>query len=199
MWLNIVFYVGVIVCLNFACSPRAYYWDKTIESGKCLDVKAGTLALTVFNLISDTVVLLAPHRIIWGLKLPFNKRLGISFIFAMSILCVAIAAGRVVNAVQDLWVVDVTYALSTEGLTAHAEMTILFFVICASSIPKVAEDMGLCRLFDCRGSRISLNRQSQSKENIIHLESPSSRSPEEMSIDVEQGPDTRSGFVRTNF
>lgn len=86
MWLNIIFYAVVVVCLNFSCSPRAYYWDKTIEGGKCLDVKAGTLALTVFNLISDIVVLLAPHRIIWGLKLPFNKRLGISFIFAMSIL-----------------------------------------------------------------------------------------------------------------
>ncbi|KAF3021943.1 hypothetical protein E8E14_008908 [Neopestalotiopsis sp. 37M] len=188
MWLNVVFYVAVIVSLNFSCSPRAYYWDKTIPGGKCLNVKAGTLALTVFKLVSDVVVLLAPHRIIWGLKLPFTKRLGISFIFAMSLLCVAIAAGRVVNAVDDLWVVDVTYALSTEGLTAHAEMTILFFVICASSIPKAAEDLrqSLCLL--CRVSRTEPTVKCISKNDIIHLGSPATLSSfEEISTSMEEG------------
>lgn len=42
----------------------------------------------VFNLVLDILILLLPQQVIWTLQLTKSKKIGISFIFGVGILCV---------------------------------------------------------------------------------------------------------------
>ncbi|KAI0003183.1 hypothetical protein F4779DRAFT_109518 [Xylariaceae sp. FL0662B] len=134
--LNVLFYGSSKVALNLICTPRQKIWDKTIQGGSCFDIQALTLATAISNFVSDFVILLAPQRVIWKLNMSFEQRLGVSIVFAMGILCVVIAGFRISSCLTYLKSSDIVYDASAVALWAHAEITILFLVVCVPSIPK---------------------------------------------------------------
>jgi hypothetical protein len=145
IWANVCFYLAIIIALNSACSPYEYNWDKLI-SGICdrVDTTKTNLSASVFNLISDLMILLIPQRTIWKLQMAKRRKYGVSVIFAVGLLGCGAALARLVETVYHATSVDFTYTFSAVQLCSGAELTCGFLVICIPSFPKAfrAVDIG---------------------------------------------------------
>ena len=80
-----MFYVTVLIVGNVSCKPYAKLWDKTLP-GNCRDNDTLDLATAPVGFVSDVLILLLPHRIIWRLHMSTRKKIGIALIFAIGIM-----------------------------------------------------------------------------------------------------------------
>ncbi|KAI1780981.1 hypothetical protein F4818DRAFT_397411 [Hypoxylon cercidicola] len=125
--LNMAFYIAMFFGWTFSCSPVEKFWKPWV-SGTCvyIDVLNGA-----FNLVTDLAILLLPQRVIWKLKLPTKKRIGVSTIFAIGFLACVITAIRMPYAIRMYLSNNLTYDLSALDLWGLGEMTCGFIVFCA--------------------------------------------------------------------
>ncbi|OTB06973.1 hypothetical protein M426DRAFT_9052 [Hypoxylon sp. CI-4A] len=136
MGINALFYTGMIVAINVACTPYRRNWDKTIP-GHCIDTKQLNLVSAIINLIIDVAILLLPQRVIWGLRISsFKKKVGISAVFAIGVGACVAAACRIYANVQWDRSRDMTYHFSSIALSAIAEITCGILILCVPSTPK---------------------------------------------------------------
>ncbi|KAI1389024.1 uncharacterized protein F4822DRAFT_404731 [Hypoxylon trugodes] len=138
IFVNVGFYIGIIVANQVACTPYEYAWNKLID-GNC--GRANTLDATVaagaFNIVSDVVILLIPQRVVWKLHMPRQKKFGISIVFALGLLAVTTAILRFVSSLKHAKSPDFTYDFSEILITGCAELTCGILVGCVPSLPKV--------------------------------------------------------------
>ncbi|RYP50469.1 hypothetical protein DL768_004021 [Monosporascus sp. mg162] len=119
IFFNVAFYSAGLFVGNLACIPREKIWDKTIPGGKCIDAKVSDLSASIVNVTSDLLILVLPQRIIWKLKMPLKKKIGVSLIFTIGVLACLSAAFRLSVTIicgDDLHVSGVLYAGSAEGV-----------------------------------------------------------------------------------
>ena len=75
-----------LLSLIFLCRPVAYLWDKSIKGGRCLDITATYLSVSVINLGLDLVVIALPMPTLWTLQMPLSRKVAISVIFALGLV-----------------------------------------------------------------------------------------------------------------
>ena len=78
--IDFLFYSAAIISVNLTCIPHAKIWNRLLP-GKCIDSKSVDITSAVINFVIDVVALILPQKVIWGLNMPFEKRLGVSAIF----------------------------------------------------------------------------------------------------------------------
>lgn len=83
--IHALFYLSMIVVELTACSPFEKNWNPLIP-GKCLNTIAVSVAISAINLPFDVVIFLLPQRVIWGLQMRSQRKIGISMLFAVGIL-----------------------------------------------------------------------------------------------------------------
>ncbi|RYO83188.1 hypothetical protein DL762_006233 [Monosporascus cannonballus] len=88
LWINVAFYVTMLISGSLSCTPFERLWDPTVP-GTCRNRKAYDVATASFSLVSDIFILLLPQRVIWKLRLRREKKIGIAVIFAVGVLYVA--------------------------------------------------------------------------------------------------------------
>jgi hypothetical protein len=147
LWTNIIFYVSEIVALNIACTPYQYTWNRLIP-GNChrVNTKNTDLAASVFNFISDVLILLIPQRTIWSLRMGLKRRLSVSIVFAVGIFGCGCGLARLVETVRHAASNDLTYTFSPVQLWSGAELTCGFLVICVPSLPKAFQAMEFAKV-----------------------------------------------------
>ena len=96
-WALIAF-IGVagltmIITSCFSCWPVAYYWDKTIEGGHCINVLAFWFSLSSFNIVTDLAVWLLPMPVLKSLQLPRKQKISLIAVFALGGLYVNLFRG----------------------------------------------------------------------------------------------------------
>lgn len=69
------------------------FWIK----GKCIDRKARDVTNATFNLLIDIFILLLPQKIIWSLNMSKSRKLGISVVFSIGLLCVPFLSREVMK------------------------------------------------------------------------------------------------------
>ena len=78
-----------IVQIN-ACTPVAYYWDREIPGGHCLNYDKFYIITGAINMVTDAIVLGLPLPVVWTLKISRNRKIGLSFAFALGgFACIA--------------------------------------------------------------------------------------------------------------
>ncbi|KAI1127897.1 hypothetical protein F5Y10DRAFT_242005 [Nemania abortiva] len=132
----VTFYVAIIFAENLSCIPREKIWDPLVPGGHCISQQALITAVSSINLVADLTILVLPQMVIWKLHMSTSKKVGISFIFAVALLNVAVAAIRISTSVGYLHTTDATYQVGTVILAGFAELTLLFIVACVPSVPK---------------------------------------------------------------
>ena len=94
LYIAIQFWVVCISIFSFfnvvfqilECHPREKIWNKLITTGYCFDAFALFEAVGVFNSISDFAILIIPMAPLWGLQMPFVKKLMMTVVFGTGIL-----------------------------------------------------------------------------------------------------------------
>ncbi|KAI8633209.1 hypothetical protein F5Y19DRAFT_471475 [Xylariaceae sp. FL1651] len=144
--INALYYTANIIVENVSCTPKAYWWDKSL-TGHCLNGTVLALISATVNLTFDIIILILPQKVIWNLNMPVSRRLGVSVIFVIGLLAAILAAVRLASAVTYIRGVDYTYNLAPQALLQTAEMTAGFLVFAIPATPKplayVLEQTGL--------------------------------------------------------
>lgn len=78
--------ISIVVALNLQCIPHSAIWDITITDAQCFDLYPLQVASASIQLVSDVAIFLLPQRVIWGLKMNWQKRLGVSVIYGLGLM-----------------------------------------------------------------------------------------------------------------
>jgi hypothetical protein len=69
------------------CTPFEANWNTLLPGAFCrFSVQKGVFATAVGNSVLDVVPLVLAQKVIWGLHLPWTKKLGVSLIFLVGLL-----------------------------------------------------------------------------------------------------------------
>lgn len=94
---NILFAIALLVAALLICRPLAMFWDPFTVKGTCGNQIAFQEWMGIHNLISDVVVVVMPMPLLWKLKMPIKKKIGLSLIFAMGLGYVKSLPSRATN------------------------------------------------------------------------------------------------------
>lgn len=80
--------IALTLAMLLHCIPihRAWSIDPTIEWGpdsKCVNYQALLYAQAILNLVTDLVVYVLPMKLLWSLKLPVMRRIGLCMLFGL--------------------------------------------------------------------------------------------------------------------
>ncbi|KAN0068104.1 hypothetical protein V8E54_013674 [Elaphomyces granulatus] len=77
----IINWAAFTISATLQCRPLAYWWDKTIQGGFCIDVQLLFRLACIPNLAIDVMVLALPITSLMQLRLPLFKKIALCFIF----------------------------------------------------------------------------------------------------------------------
>ncbi|KAI4865443.1 hypothetical protein F4820DRAFT_469829 [Hypoxylon rubiginosum] len=134
--LNAIYYTINIILECTACTPREYYWDKTILGGTCRYSTILSLISALVNLVFDVAILILPQGVIWRLNMSRRKRIGCSVVFVIGLLACACAALRIAFGVAYVSSDDYMYLLSPQTILCNAEIAAGFLVFTTPAAAK---------------------------------------------------------------
>ncbi|MCJ1477963.1 hypothetical protein MMC13_006638 [Lambiella insularis] len=126
MGVSAAWFVGVLLQTFLLCRPFALNWDHTI-TGTCGDTTMAQLSIGSANLIIDAIIVTLPLPLLWRLKLPVWKRIGILAMFSLGAFTCVVTLMRVIRIHDLLNVTGTDFADEDPTLTGAtiAEWSIL--------------------------------------------------------------------------
>ncbi|KAE8153296.1 hypothetical protein BDV25DRAFT_169179 [Aspergillus avenaceus] len=131
-----------IILLNMQCRPHRAIWEFYVPA-KCYSLPNVMLCSASVQVISDLTMFVLPQRIIWGLHMSRQKKLGVSIIFGVGVLASIAAIFRLVRTVSFASRADSMYLIGPLLFWACAEMTCGFFIFSVPCLSKLIMDSGL--------------------------------------------------------
>ena len=92
----IAWFIAYILLFFFTCIPFAYYWDKSIPGGHCMNENhIGYYGTTPPDILTNIVLLVLPIPYLWKLQMRKAKKIAITAIFVLGTLYVYLLIGYV--------------------------------------------------------------------------------------------------------
>ncbi len=85
---SILWWIGLMLTAFLHCRPLAYYWDRSIPNGHCVNNNLIGYTITSFNIVTDFVVLIMPIPWLWGMNMAIPKRMAVVGLFVLGSLYV---------------------------------------------------------------------------------------------------------------
>ncbi|KAK7714070.1 hypothetical protein SLS64_004167 [Diaporthe eres] len=187
--------IATVIALNVQCIPHAAIWDITITDKQCFELYPLQVSSASIQLVSDIAIFLLPQRVIWTLKMTWQKRMGVSVVFGLGLLACISAAFRLATTVAYGEAADAIYALGPLVFWATAEMTCGFFVCCMPCIPKILRDTGVLRnmkrafgMKTTTTKNTSNAKSGQFSSNVSHAKSVTATSKSYYKLDEDGIP-----------
>ncbi|RAH46719.1 uncharacterized protein BO95DRAFT_431040 [Aspergillus brunneoviolaceus CBS 621.78] len=133
-----------VILLNAQCRPHRAIWEFYLPS-KCYSLPDVMLCSAAVQVFSDITMFLLPQRMIWGLQMSWQKKMGISVIFGAGILASIAACFRLAHTVSFAKTADQMYMIAPLLFWAFAEMACGFFIFSMPCLSKLLMDSGLRR------------------------------------------------------
>ncbi|GME48407.1 60s ribosomal protein l36 [Neofusicoccum parvum] len=133
-----------IILLNMQCRPHEAIWKFYLPS-KCYDLPKVMLTSASCQVITDIVMVFLPQKMIWGLHLNWQKKLGVSIIFGVGVVASVAACFRLAHTVTFSKTTDTMYYIGPLLFWACAEMTCGFFILSVPCLPKIVKESSLPR------------------------------------------------------
>ncbi|OCK73983.1 hypothetical protein K432DRAFT_339537 [Lepidopterella palustris CBS 459.81] len=93
----------------FICSPVAYFWDRLIPNGKCLNMTVFWLTASGIHTGTDIVIFMLPFPIIWKLHISRKQRLQLMLVFGHGFFLVIVSVLRLPTVWEFSKTKDPTY------------------------------------------------------------------------------------------
>ena len=75
---TIIFFMTI-----FSCHPVAFFWNKDIRRGTCLNVNALAYANSSMSIIQDLLIIALPLPVLVKMNMGRKKKIGVGFMFAV--------------------------------------------------------------------------------------------------------------------
>lgn len=85
IWVNLLFYLAVMLVQIMSCLPRKKIWDPLVP-GTCVDLADVLISGAVINVVSDFSMLILPIAKVWQLQITTARKWGISAVFGTGLL-----------------------------------------------------------------------------------------------------------------
>ncbi|KAK3326508.1 hypothetical protein B0H66DRAFT_551114 [Apodospora peruviana] len=120
------------------CTPFEGNWNPLVPGGAVcrFAIPEFGLASSVTNLLLDMVPLVLAQRVIWGLRMSWKRKLGISAVFLIGILACVAGIVRLYYATRFYSSNDTSYFFSIMALCSLCETTCAHLVLCVPFCPK---------------------------------------------------------------
>ncbi|KAK3385343.1 hypothetical protein B0H63DRAFT_181798 [Podospora didyma] len=109
------------ILFTYVCTPMQFYWDWSLQ-GKCIDIQMAFNAANSFNMITDFAILLLPIWMLWDLRAPLTKKMGVALILMTGGFVCAVSTMRMVTAVIGAYNPDITWHYITNLIWCLVEM-----------------------------------------------------------------------------
>ncbi|KAL8934423.1 MAG: hypothetical protein Q9216_005923 [Gyalolechia sp. 2 TL-2023] len=128
-WIIVILYylVDFLVAV-FECNPVAYFWDKSIEGGTCIDQTQFFRWNGVANLLIDFMILTLTMPLIWGLKLKLRQKVSLSAVFLLGLFACVASIVRVIT-FNQVEFDDITFTIVDASIWSTIEQSV--GIICA--------------------------------------------------------------------
>ena len=70
------------LAFSFVCKPVSFFWDRSIEGGRCLSQMVMWIIFSTLNMVTDMAIFAMPIRTFWRLKIPMRQKIALIFVFA---------------------------------------------------------------------------------------------------------------------
>ncbi|KAB8199980.1 hypothetical protein BDV34DRAFT_230705 [Aspergillus parasiticus] len=134
IWLNFLFYLADTILKIFECTPRSKIWDEHVP-GHCININGPILAASIFNVVSDFLILLLPIVCVWRLQMTFKKKICTSAVFVAGIFGCISSVMRLVVSIPNSTATDNTFVWFPEFLWTAAEITSGIIASCLPALP----------------------------------------------------------------
>jgi hypothetical protein len=83
--LSIVIAYGIwsVISAIFMCAPVPYFWNKTIQEGKCLPEQPVWFGNAALNIVTDVAILALPMPVLGKLRLPRRQKVGLMLVLGL--------------------------------------------------------------------------------------------------------------------
>jgi hypothetical protein len=78
--------LSLVITACFQCRPLAFWWDRTIPGGTCIDIQLFFHAQSIPGFVLDIFIMALPIQTIWSLKLPLYRRVALLAVFLVASL-----------------------------------------------------------------------------------------------------------------
>ncbi|KAI0430708.1 hypothetical protein F5Y09DRAFT_307043 [Xylaria sp. FL1042] len=117
------------------CQPTEFFWTQFLGAkGKCLDINAAFLSLTVLNLVADLLVLTVPIPEILALKMDTKKKIGVCAVMLLGGLVCVVSAVRIWAFYRFTVEIDVTWVDADVFLLSSVEPAFGIVSACLPSL-----------------------------------------------------------------
>ncbi|KAL9008396.1 MAG: hypothetical protein Q9173_006474 [Seirophora scorigena] len=125
----LLWWVGLMLTAFLHCRPLAYYWDRSIPNGYCVDEHLIGFTITSVNIVTDLVVLVLPIPWLWGMNMAVPKRMAVVGLFVLgSFVCIA---GIVrIPLLAELKFSDISWTSVSVGVWVNVECNIGILSAC---------------------------------------------------------------------
>ncbi|KAI0902484.1 hypothetical protein F4806DRAFT_502256 [Annulohypoxylon nitens] len=114
------------------CYPVSAAWDPVLSKTNCRPLKIQELASVAVHLGLDSAIVIAPLPVIWKLKMPRCKKIGVSLAFSVGVGVIATMVWRMIYTTRPDHGSDFTYELFYVSVQAQLE---IWLGILAANIP----------------------------------------------------------------
>lgn len=87
MAVTLLWSAGNIIQVFVICRPFRSSWDITVP-GVCGNRQGSFIAIGVFNVVTDFIILLLPIPTVWGLQMRKSAKVALTGVFCVGLLCV---------------------------------------------------------------------------------------------------------------
>ena len=78
--------IAFTLATTFQCTPVAYYWNRSIKEGHCIQASAFWYGHAAWNTVVDIIVLLLPIPVIRSLQMGRNQKFAVFGVFSLGAL-----------------------------------------------------------------------------------------------------------------
>ncbi|KAF4552914.1 Hypothetical protein D9617_8g049270 [Elsinoe fawcettii] len=114
----------------FSCWPVSYFWSRA-QDGKCLPSWNIFIGNSVFNILTDIMLVLSPMPVLKNLQLPRRQRFALMGIFAIGGFVVVVSLLRLIIFIRTNGATDFTWENVTLGLWTMTEINV--GILCCSA------------------------------------------------------------------
>ena len=79
----VIYGLWTLIGSIFLCFPVAFFWDKSIANGKCLNQEAIWFSNAAVNIVQDVVILFLPMTVLKSLEIPKQQKRALIIVFGL--------------------------------------------------------------------------------------------------------------------
>ncbi|KAF5001741.1 hypothetical protein FDECE_10874 [Fusarium decemcellulare] len=134
--------IACIILLNLQCRPHRAIWEFYLPS-KCFPLPRVMLGSASVQVATDILMALLPQRIIWGLNMNWQRKIGIALVFGVGLIACIAACFRLDHTITFAKEADTMWFIGPLLFWACAEMTCGFFILSVTTLPRILAESGI--------------------------------------------------------